>query len=107
MRNFLWSSTILLLLAVGAKAQTANSAANDHGGVTPAITASRVRCSGFIGERIPADIEVFDGSDNDLFEVFQQFTPGQYVYLRSRHGALIRVGDRYTLLRRDIAPVGQ
>ncbi|GEM_PF-600172 len=107
MHRLLWISTVLFLLGIGAKGQAADAAAKGRGVVVPAVTASRVRCSGFISDRIPANIEVFDGSDNDLFEVFQQFTPGQYVYLRSRHGAVMKVGDRYTLLRRDIAPVGQ
>jgi hypothetical protein len=78
-----------------------------EGTVSPAVSAMRVRCSGFISDPIPRNIEVFNGSDNDLFEVFQQFTQSHDVYLRSLHGEVMRVGDKYDLIRRDTAPFGQ
>jgi hypothetical protein len=107
MNRLLWVPTAFLMILPGAKAQGISPSAIGNGVVAPAVTASRVRCSGFITPRIPANIEVFDGSDNDIFEVFQQFTPGQYVYLRSRKGAVIKPGDQYNLIRRDTAPIGQ
>lgn len=99
------TGTVVMLLAV--IGQAADTTTTNRASVTPAVSAMRVRCSGFISDPIPSNIEVFNGSDNDLFEVFQQFTPGHYVYLRSSHGEGMKVGDQYDLIRRDTAPRGQ
>lgn len=107
MHRILTALTVTVVMLLAVNGQAADTPTANHASVTPAVSAMRVRCSGFISDPIPTNIEVFDGSDNDLFEVFQQFTPGHYVYLRSRNGEAMRVGDKYNLLRRDTPPRGQ
>ena len=72
---------------------------------TPLATHSEFECSGFIAPHaLPRDVEVFSGADNDLYEVLHQFVLGDFVYLRSRGTAAMRVGDQFAVVRRDVAP---
>jgi len=66
----------------------------------PAASESAIACSGFIAPtKLVRDIYVFDGADNDFQVSLRQFSAGDFVYLRSRKGTPLAVGQEYALVR--------
>lgn len=66
----------------------------------PAATFSQFECTGFISSSwLPPDIYVYNGADNDLYEVLHTFTAGDYVYLRRTNRQSFRVGEAYSAVR--------
>ncbi len=67
----------------------------------PAATYSEIECSGFITpSSVPNDLYVLGGADNDFFEPFRQFAPGEVVFLRSHAREGFAVGAEYRIVRR-------
>lgn len=91
-----------LILAVISLAATVNAA--DAPAVkprpVPAATFSEFHCTGFISSsRLPGAIRVYNGADDDLYEVLHTFTSGDFVYLRRSDGQTFHVGEAYSLVR--------
>ena len=63
-------------------------------------TPSEMACSGFIaGAPLSKDLYVFEGADNDLHSEYHYWVKGDYVYLRSRTGATLAVGNEFSIVR--------
>lgn len=91
------AGVLLLLAAIQGFAQGQEAASPAS---IPAATPSEMNCSGFIsGGQLSNDLYVFEGADNDFRYWSHNFAPGDYVYLRSRTGALPAVGTELSLLR--------
>jgi hypothetical protein len=61
---------------------------------------SEMDCSGFITMTpIAKDLYVFEGVDNDFHNSLHAWATGDYVFLRSRSGAVFAVGSEYSLVR--------
>lgn len=103
-----FSSTYAIAFVFGismALAQEPSSGSPSSGMSTPVPAAirSQVECSGFMAaDRISETIYVLGGADNDLHEDLREFTPGDFVYLRSRHREAFAVGAEYSLVRPEI-----
>jgi hypothetical protein len=66
----------------------------------PAATPSQADCSGFIAAvKVPANIVVLDGADNDLESSIRQFAPGESLYLSGRGNPRFSVGEQFSLIR--------
>ena len=66
----------------------------------PAATPSQADCTGFIAaSKVPADIVVFDGADNDLESSIRQFALGESLYLYGRGNPRFSVGEQFSLIR--------
>ncbi len=92
------AGVFLLLAATHAWAQETEAAPAAQ---VPAATRSEAECSGFItASQIPADLYVFGGADNDLFQLLRQYSPGEIVFLRNRTGGSVSAGTEYRLVRR-------
>jgi len=66
----------------------------------PAATFSEFQCTGFISSSyVHGAIRVFNGADNDLYEVLHEFTAGDYVYLRRTDHQPFHVGEAYSIVR--------
>ncbi len=66
----------------------------------PAASQSEADCSGFIsGKRIPPDLFILDGADNDFHSPMRVFSPGDDVFLHSTTGANAAVGTEYAIVR--------
>lgn len=84
------AGVFILVVSLAALAQEAPTA--------PAASRSQADCSGFIaGTKVPRDIYVLDGADNDYHLSMRQFREGGFVFLRSSKG--INVGAEYALVR--------
>lgn len=67
----------------------------------PAAKHSQADCTGFITvNKVPADIIVLDGANNDLESAVRQFTPRESIYLynRSSKGGF-SAGEEFSLVR--------
>jgi hypothetical protein len=65
----------------------------------PAANPSQADCTGFIAaSKVPTNIIVLDGADNDLESDLRQFTPHESIYLYNRHGKF-SVGEEFSLVR--------
>lgn len=95
----------LLILFFGLKtsiAAQANPPAADSASMVPAATFSDFQCTGFISATPESGaIRLYNGADNDLFEVLHTFTPGDLVYLRNSGGAPFHVGEAFSVIRPD------
>jgi hypothetical protein len=70
------------------------------GSAVPAATPTQADCAGFFTTRkVPEDIIVLDGADNDLESPLRQFTPHESIYLYRRHKGSFAVGAEYSLVR--------
>jgi hypothetical protein len=88
---------LLLLAAIQGFAQEPEAAAPAS---VPAATPWEMNCSGFIsGGRLPEDLYIFEGADNDFRFAYHTFAPGDYVYLRSRAGTAPSVGSELSIVR--------
>jgi len=66
----------------------------------PAATLSQADCTGFItANKVPENITVLNGEDNDLESTTRQYTVGDSIYLYSRANLRFSVGDQFSLLR--------
>jgi len=91
------AGVLLLLAAIQGIAQEAEAASPAS---VPAATPSEMNCSGFIsGGQLSKDLYVFEGADNDFRFGYHTFAPGDYVYLRSRTGAVPSVGAELSIVR--------
>ncbi len=72
----------------------------------PVTTRAEIDCTGFITtSRVPEDIIVYGGHDNDFEASLRQFSTGDLVYLRSLKGANIAVGTEYSIVRSQKKPL--
>lgn len=66
----------------------------------PAATLSQADCTGFISaSKVPADINVLSGEDNDLESSTRQYTEGDSIYLSGRGNPRFAVGQQFSLVR--------
>ncbi len=66
----------------------------------PAATRTEADCSGFIaGNKLPEDVTVLDGADDDFNTPIRQFATGDSIFLRSRGDAKVAVGSEFSLVR--------
>src|SRR5208282_5489236 len=66
----------------------------------PAATPSQADCTGFIAaSKVPANIVVRDGPDNDLESSIRQFALGESLYLYGRGNPRFSVGEQFSLIR--------
>lgn len=67
----------------------------------PAATASQADCTGFIaGGKLPENIIVSDGADNDFESYIRQYAVGDSLYLCSRGKPQLSVGQQFSIVRR-------
>jgi hypothetical protein len=91
------AGVLLFLAAIQGFAQEQEAAAPAS---IPAATPWEMNCSGFIsGAPLSKDLSIFEGADNDFRYWHHSFAPGDYVYLRSRTGALPAAGSELSILR--------
>lgn len=94
-RSMRFAFTLMFCAAMKAFAGPSNSVRP-----TPAATFSQFQCTGLISsDHLSGVIRVFNGADNDLYEVLHEFTAGEYVYLRRTDHQPFRVGEAYSILR--------
>ena len=99
MRPRIWSlaGVFFLLSLTSAFAQQTET---EPAAPLPAATYSEINCSGFITTTpVSKDLYVFDGADNDFHSWLRQWKPGESVYVRSRGGGSLAVGNEYALVR--------
>jgi len=66
----------------------------------PAATISQADCTGFISaSKVPAEITVLSGEDNDLESSIRQYAVGDSLYLYSRGNLRFSVGEQFSLVR--------
>jgi hypothetical protein len=66
----------------------------------PGATISQADCTGFISaSKVPVDITVLSGEDNDLESTIRQYTEGDSIYLSSRGNPRFSVGQQFSLVR--------
>jgi hypothetical protein len=66
----------------------------------PAANPSQADCTGFIAaHKVPREIIVRDGANNDLESDLRLFTTGDSIYLYSRHDTILSVGEEFSLIR--------
>jgi len=66
----------------------------------PAATISQANCTGFISaSKVPADITVLSGEDNDLESSTRQYTEGDSIYLSSQGNPRFSLGQEFSLVR--------
>jgi len=93
-------SIVGVFLLLGAAMALAQEASNTPATPVPAASDYDVNCSGFIsGAKLPMDIYVVDGVDNEFHAPLRQYTGGDYVFLNQRAGTNYAVGAEYSLLR--------
>ena len=96
-------SFVGVFLILGAAMALAQEPSNTPAPAVPAASAFDVNCSGFIaGARLPEDIYIVDGADNEFHEPLRQYVKGDFVFLAQRRGENIAVGTEYNLLRPGI-----
>ncbi len=87
----------LVLAAIPAAAQESTTAPPSP---APVVTPGVSECTGFVSKsRLPEDLYVFDGSDNDNNQPLRQLVEGDYIYLHIRGGATPAVGAEYRIVR--------
>jgi len=85
----------IIFPAVVALGQQANPASS-----LPAANPSQADCAGFVAtNKVPSDIIVLDGADNDLESSLRQFTLGDSIYLSSRQQGNFSVGEEFAIVR--------
>jgi len=78
----------------------AGAASSPQSQPVPAATFAQFECAGFISPHsVPGTIRVFNGADNDLYEILHNFSEGDYVYLRRTDRQPFRVGEAYSIVR--------
>jgi hypothetical protein len=88
----------LLGIALAAAAQSQSGPAETP--LIPAATLSQFECAGFISaDRVPPNVQVYNGADDDLYEPLHEFATGDYVYLRRTDQRAFVVGQSYSLVR--------
>ncbi len=99
MKIFMRLGVFFVLFAVSGFCQQPTTAASAVASDTvSAAAASRtdMDCSGFIAPtKVPKDIFVFDGTDNDFQSRFRLYTTGNFVYLHGKAAT----GAEYALVR--------
>ena len=66
----------------------------------PAANISQADCTGFISaSKVPANITVLNGEDNDLNSTVRQYTVGDSIYFHSRGNSRLSVGQEFSLVR--------
>lgn len=66
----------------------------------PVAVRSQAYCSGFIASpRVPRDLFVVGGADDDFHSVVRQFVQGESIYLSQSKGASVAVGNDYSVVR--------
>lgn len=66
----------------------------------PSANPSQADCTGFIAaSKVPADIIVLGGANNDQQEFLREFAIGESIYLYSRHQANFSVGQEFSVIR--------
>ena len=91
------AGVFLLLAAATALAQEASTAPAP---AVPAASRYQADCSGFIaGSKLPEDVYILGGADNDYYMPLRQFMPGEMVFLGHRRGTSIAEGTEYSLVR--------
>ncbi len=99
MSRRIFSITGLIFLATTIAGE-AQEAPNSSEPAVAAASRTEAECSGFIaGSRLPDDLWVADGADNDFHSSVRQFITGEYVYLHGRSGAGLSFGAEYALVR--------
>jgi len=100
-RRSLYSSVLVLLVALAggfAQEQAAESTPSEN---TATVSPPKAECSGFIAaESIPKDLVLFDGADNDHHQPLRQFSTGDYVYVRVGGSTNVTEGSEYRIVRR-------
>jgi hypothetical protein len=100
-RQSLYSSVLVLLVALAGGFAQEQAAESTPSGTTAAVSAPKAECAGFIAaESIPKDLVLYDGADNDHHQPLRQFSTGDYVYLRIGGGTNVTEGSEYRIVRR-------
>jgi hypothetical protein len=87
---------VVLIILSGASIKAQNTAP----ATIQAASYSQAYCSGFIAEtRVPRDLTVQGGSDDDFHSVVRQFVKGESVFIAKHNGADIAVGTEYSVVR--------
>lgn len=92
--------TILTLAGVFLLLTLTSASAQESAMSLPAATRTEMDCSGFISTTpVSKDLYVFEGADNDFHNPARAWSPGDYVFLRSRSGGSLTVGSEYSIVR--------
>jgi len=97
-RRILSLAGVFLLLAVATA--LAQEASTTPAPAIPAASRYDIDCSGFIaGSRLPEDVYIVDGADNDFHQPLRQFVTGDTLFLGHRPGTSVAEGTEYSLVR--------
>src|SRR5579884_959769 len=89
-----------LTLSFTATISWARAASVPQSQPVPAATFAQFECTGFISTHsVSRAIRVFNGADNDLYEILHNFSEGDYVYLRRSDRQPFHVGEAYSIVR--------
>ncbi len=89
---------VICLLSV--PAAFGQDAASDMPAGYPAASWTEMNCSGFISaQAVSKDLYLFGGADNDTENPVRAWWTGEHVFLRSRTGGGIAVGNEFSLVR--------
>src|ERR1700726_2561039 len=72
------------------------------GSATNSPDYAAVNCSGFVSDKVPDDIRVISGEQSNLKITFAY---GDYVYINRGRDKGVQVGDRFSVVRPEKAPV--